>query len=223
MGARIMSVYIITTSRSPAARRPRETACTPTQSAVTTATPNTMCALHVVTPWIRVNAASCCPLERLTSAKTLVAGSSPGGQQYTVNLDAAARPGRRLSIELRIRDRWGSFYSSDATDPAVRPKLVINCRTGDVFRRADANGDGRVDISDAVSIVGYLFNGGEEPGCLKTADVNDSQVVDISDSIYLLNHLFSGGPPPAQPFPDCGNDPTEDDIGCASYPEDLCS
>ena len=53
---------------------------------------------------------------------------------------------------------------------------------------------------------------------MKTADANDSGAVDLSDGVYSLNHLFTGGPPPAEPYLDCGTDPTEDGVTCESYP-----
>jgi len=87
-----------------------------------------------------------------------------------------------------------------------------------VFVRGDANADETVDISDAMTILGYLFLGvPENLSCKETADTNDSEGVDVSDSVYLLNYLFLGGPP-ISPFPECGIDPTPDLLGCNSYP-----
>lgn len=70
-----------------------------------------------------------------------------------------------------------------------------------ILGRGDANSDGVVNITDAVMINDWLFNGGPEPPCLNQADANDSGTVDISDSTYLLNWLFNGGPPPPAPGP----------------------
>ena len=61
--------------------------------------------------------------------------------------------------------------------------------------RGDANGDGVIDVSDAVRILLHLFSGmnltSTEP-----ADVNADGRVDMSDSIYLLSFLFRNGPAP---------------------------
>ncbi|MBI4600480.1 MAG: hypothetical protein HY721_00830 [Planctomycetes bacterium] len=80
------------------------------------------------------------------------------------------------------------------------------------FLRGDANGDGLVDMSDAVSTLAWLFLGGPGPGCLEAADANASAQVNIGDPIYTLQHRFSGGPPPPAPFPDCGR--VELALGC---------
>jgi len=84
------------------------------------------------------------------------------------------------------------------------------------FRRADANGDGAVDIGDGIAMLSFLF-GGTAVGCLDALDVNDSAVVDIADPISALAWLFSGGPPPPPPFSECGLDPTADAIVCEMY------
>ncbi len=82
------------------------------------------------------------------------------------------------------------------------------------FIRGDASGEGDVDISDALSILNWLFTGGVAPDCEKAADVNDDGSVDVSDALSLLNYLFLGGEKPAAPFPAPGVDPSEDDLNC---------
>ncbi len=94
------------------------------------------------------------------------------------------------------------------------------------FLRGDSNADGGVDISDAISIIGFLFLG--EPAtlaCRESADSNNDGTIDISDGIYLLSWLFTGGPEPVAPGPadrPCGVDPDEigspGDLGCMEYP-----
>ncbi len=82
------------------------------------------------------------------------------------------------------------------------------------FIRGDVDGDGRILITDAVRVAGYLFK--SEPGqtCLKSADANDDGVIDISDPVYLLFYLFVGGAEPPPPFHDAGPDPTRDNLEC---------
>ena len=60
----------------------------------------------------------------------------------------------------------------------------------------DANGDGIIDIADAVYLLNYLFIGGPEPELLEAGDANCDEVIDIADVVYLINYLFTGGPPP---------------------------
>ncbi|MBN1444353.1 MAG: hypothetical protein JXA90_16700, partial [Planctomycetes bacterium] len=89
------------------------------------------------------------------------------------------------------------------------------------FRRGDCNDDGRVDISDAVCILSWLFLGAAEPGCLSALNANGAGDVNITDPIYLLSHLFLGGPVMPAPFPGCGTSALESDelLGCRMPPE----
>jgi hypothetical protein len=63
-------------------------------------------------------------------------------------------------------------------------------------RTGDANGDGLLDLGDAVFILNYLFKGGDPPLPLQTGDTNCDGIVDLGDVVYLLNYLFKGGPEP---------------------------
>jgi hypothetical protein len=64
----------------------------------------------------------------------------------------------------------------------------------------DANGDGGIDISDAVFLIAYIFSGGGAPGECNYAngkgDANGDGGVDISDAVYLIAYIFSGGGTP---------------------------
>ena len=87
-------------------------------------------------------------------------------------------------------------------------------------RVGDSNGDARVNLSDAVSIVLRLCGDGNLPltceggmldeGNLTVLDVDSDDAVEISDVIYLLDYMFlSGAAPPAGTdcisLPDCAN------------------
>jgi hypothetical protein len=81
------------------------------------------------------------------------------------------------------------------------------------FVRGDTNNDGREDISDAVFLLNFLFNGGRAPPCKAVADINKDGNRDISDAVFLLRYLFAGSAAPADPFPVCGSDP--DGLQCS--------
>jgi hypothetical protein len=88
-----------------------------------------------------------------------------------------------------------------------------------VFQRGDANADGTVNISDAITVLGFLFLGSPAAlHCEDAADVDDSGALNITDPVYLLGFLFLGGPAPPAPFGRCGPDPTADVLGCAAFP-----
>jgi len=89
------------------------------------------------------------------------------------------------------------------------------------FLRGDKNRDGKVDLSDAIDTLVWLFQGGGfGPICLDAWDADDSGKVDLSDTIFTLIFLFRGGSRIPPPYPGCGEDPTEDLIDCGSY--DAC-
>ncbi len=81
------------------------------------------------------------------------------------------------------------------------------------FVRGDSNSDGRVDITDAVRTLRYLF-AGVAIACEDAADANDDENVNIADASYVLGYLFQGGPAVPAPFPASGLDPSGDALGC---------
>ena len=93
---------------------------------------------------------------------------------------------------------------------------VVVGRAGDEFLRGDSNNDGRVDVSDAVATLLWLFRDGEAPGCIAAANANGDDGVDIGDPVYSLLFFFVGGPAPDKPFPTCGTSDLEADreLGC---------
>ena len=95
--------------------------------------------------------------------------------------------------------------------------------SGADFFRGDADDDGKVNLTDAIAILGYLFRGGDTPGCLDAADLDNDGAVKLNDGVRVLNYLFRGDAPPAFPgapeFGNCSRDPVvpEDEIDCAEY------
>ncbi|MBI4583204.1 MAG: hypothetical protein HY717_04195 [Planctomycetes bacterium] len=147
-----------------------------------------------------------------------------------------------MELECKVNDQPGTKFSSDpgiAGEPfpkigialtqfepviLVVYSLKLLAEPSDQpprtpFRRGDANGDGQADISDAVSILLWLFVGGEKPGCLEAADANGVDGHDISDAVYLLLYLFQAGPSPPEPGPEnCGPAP-KPAFACDQYPQ----
>jgi len=84
-----------------------------------------------------------------------------------------------------------------------------------MFTRGDTNTDNTIDISDAVFTLAYLFAGGNPPKCMDSGDANDDGSIDISDAVAILSYLFGGSGPLPAPSPECGSDPTLDELDCA--------
>jgi hypothetical protein len=99
---------------------------------------------------------------------------------------------------------------------------------GPFFVRGDSDSNSRLELTDAIQILNFLFLGFLAPVCRDAADSDDNGVLEITDAVRTLNFLFLGtGQPPAPPTPtaaayparDCGVDPTPGDrtgdLGCS--------
>lgn len=60
----------------------------------------------------------------------------------------------------------------------------------------DADGNGTVDISDAVYMISFIFAGGPPAIVSSAGDADNSGALDISDVVFLVNYIFGGGPAP---------------------------
>ncbi len=95
------------------------------------------------------------------------------------------------------------------TNPGVR-----NVPPPTRFRRADANGDGSVNVTDAIVTLEVLFAAREPMTCKSASDSNSDGKLDASDVVFTLTYLFADGPRPPAPSPPCGR--RTGGLGCAS-------
>ncbi len=88
------------------------------------------------------------------------------------------------------------------------------------FTRGDADGDDSVEMSDLVFVLRWLYvPDSPDPSCYDAADVDDDGEIVMGDATYLLKHLYvPDSPQPPAPFPECGVDPTTDELDCATHP-----
>jgi len=105
--------------------------------------------------------------------------------------------------------RGGYFGVWAFTGQTVRlDNLSFGTACGTVQRPFDLTLDGALDLSDCVSLLGFLFLG--DPARLPCgdgtpdhaankvlADHNGDGRIDLSDAMAALGHFFLGGPPPA--------------------------
>jgi hypothetical protein len=61
----------------------------------------------------------------------------------------------------------------------------------------DANGDGQVNVGDAVYIISYVFKGGDPPTPYNpcSGDANGDCECNVGDAVYIIRILFYSGPP----------------------------
>lgn len=137
-------------------------------------------------------------------------------------LRLAAR-GQSSNWKVSMREAAGGLeaaFLEVTVVPAAPP-------TTGVFARGDANSDGKVNLTDAIRILGFLFSGDDGPPCGDAADTDDDGKIILTDAIRIMNWLFLGADAPPPPSPsagtyvgaDCGPDPTEDMLSCDSLAE----
>jgi hypothetical protein len=63
----------------------------------------------------------------------------------------------------------------------------------------DANGDGTVNVGDAVYLTAFVFNNGPPPEPMGAGDANADGTVNVGDIVYLNTYIFNNGPEPLCP------------------------
>lgn len=105
----------------------------------------------------------------------------------------------------------GNFWSDFETNPGYPDHYEIpgpgdgidwHPLANPPYTCGDVNGDGEVNMDDAIYLIRYLFINGPPPECeplTACGDVNGNGKVNIADIVYLINYSFLGGPPPCNP------------------------
>lgn len=112
-------------------------------------------------------------------------------------------PGATASIKIvALADSLGEIVNW-AKVSTTSPEMFLLNNTGidttvsrEDYVCGDANGDGGVNISDAVYIINCIFRGGPCAEPDKGGDPNCDGTANISDGVYLINLIFRGGPDP---------------------------
>ena len=139
----------------------------------------------------------------------LLSGDEPcgRGRQFRFVFDL----GRRAPGDYVVRASWIDL--DDDQEPIVIPVTVAAATCEDHgYRLGDTNDDGRLDISDPVSLLTHLFLGGPL-GCSAAGDADGSSRLDITDAVFLLSFLFRGGVAPRLPVDECAP-AIETSLGC---------
>ncbi len=157
-----------------------------------------------------------CRTEYFSSADII--GGTPETYQLAFELTAGVEsgnpplaPGSGTVLSLRFVPVAGSGtvvldstnVSTESTwlhAPYVsyQPRVVPGSITTD-FICGDGDGNGAVNIADAVFIVAYVFQGGPAPAPIESGDVNLDASVNVADAVYIVNYIFKGGPEPCNP------------------------
>jgi hypothetical protein len=123
------------------------------------------------------------------------------------DVDAEIPGGQEAVIELAPDENWLAIHHVDGLNEAglpvtveVEPLLLgvgVLLIQREPTYRGDANFDYKVDVSDAITILGEVFLGAGSIYCRPAADFNRDGRVNISDPIAILQYLFRSGDPAA--------------------------
>jgi hypothetical protein len=133
-----------------------------------------------------------------------------------------AAVGRRIASEIRFADSLDGSGGPIVNEVYPRGLLTTRSLAVEVevlpaarLARGDANGDGQLDVSDALAVLLYLYSGLDAGSlCLEAGNSNDDTHLDLTDAVSILQHLFISQAPLPPPFPDCGVDPTFLSLSC---------
>ncbi len=105
-------------------------------------------------------------------------------------------------------------------DPLVEYMIRYIMPEPPALIRGDANADSAISLGDAIYVLRYIsLPGSPAPPCMDAADYDDDGSIGVSDATSTLRYLYvPGAPDPPAPFPNCGQDPTPDELGCQLHP-----
>ncbi len=87
------------------------------------------------------------------------------------------------------------------------------------FLRGDVNGDGNLNVGDAINLLQFAFAGERRPECLDAADANDDGRVNLADTLTILAYLFAESGPSVEVLGRCTIDFTSDTLDCKRHQE----
>jgi hypothetical protein len=146
----------------------------------------------------------------------LTSGFGPAGKDSTTDRSSVLVIDKNLTISparAKFRIIVAIFIRVNANGLTVQqilakikawlcaiPALALDPFCAACTECGDADSSGGIDISDAVFLIQFIFQGGPAPAdCNYTfgmGDADGSGGVDISDAVYLIQYIFQGGPAP---------------------------
>jgi hypothetical protein len=156
-----------------------------------------------------LNASCSCHLNAVVSGVELTTFESilaSRGEQYGGPIVLSGDPDASPLIDKIANDapRHG-LREPQGAPPLTDPEIALIRRW--VFEGArkahhpfhgDSNADDRLNLTDAVFTLNFLFVAGPRPRCDSLADANADGEVNLTDAVFVLNFLFLGGPEPRE-------------------------
>jgi hypothetical protein len=96
------------------------------------------------------------------------------------------------AAQLKLSVGDAHFFASDHEDIPCPSPTVCDCMPG------DANGDGSINVGDAVYLISFVFKGGPAPTPYATCsgDANCDCAANVGDAVFIIAYVFKGGPAP---------------------------
>jgi hypothetical protein len=114
-------------------------------------------------------------------------GTAPSTVEVRVTAKSVAPGDHSDQISLEAPDASNSPYLIDVSFH-VQPSCQGIC--------GDPSNDGKVNVSDVVYIINYVFTGGDPPQpVLACGDSNSDCLVNVSDAVYIIGYIFILGSP----------------------------
>ncbi len=141
--------------------------------------------------WLDCEPAEACSFNRTSGARVI------GGEYVTVKAYASQGfvfQGWYSSDGTKVTDYLEFNYLMPNAETTLTARFVFNPTSpgepeggtqGDVdtTKKGDVDGDGTVDVSDAVGIINYFLSGSND----SNYDVNGDGTVDVSDAVEVIN------------------------------------
>jgi hypothetical protein len=109
------------------------------------------------------------------------------------------------AAQLKLSVGDAHFFADGHEDiPCTSGPGPCDCKPG------DANGDGDINVGDAVYLISFVFKGGPAPTPYATCsgDANCDCAANVGDAVFIIAYVFKGGPAP------CACEVWWDDTNC---------
>ncbi len=119
----------------------------------------------------------------------------PGDAQCVVKILTTSKDDGDIGVLKQNVDNANAFI--DAHEEIMCP-VTDPCAADPSAIPGDANGDGSVNVGDAVYTISYVFKGGPAPTPypVLNGDGNGDCATNVGDAVYTISYVFKGGPPP---------------------------
>ncbi len=124
-----------------------------------------------------------------TPAKEFPSPAIPGVKQGCFVSDLV--PGTLYYFAIKSMDRAGNWSALSNVVAKIPQQYIVG----------DVNSDSHINISDAISLLDYIFKNGSSPLPWGAGDADCDGSVSISDVIYLIRSIFQNGPAPGSNCP----------------------